>query len=149
MAARGIFNLNTPETLVRKLAQDYTLFEQQPFNPYLAFNFFVTAEHIPDWIGDKDIKKKHSILRICSHLANGAKHFEVDPKRHQSVRKTEKALYCERGYLVNGFIEEPLIVHLSNGEIGEFGQPHIEAVKIAKSVLEFWLDRFPDVRPES
>ena len=140
---KGIFNLQSPESLARKLFSDYELFTKKPFDPYLAFNFFVTAEHIPDWIGDKNIRKSNAVLRACSHIANGAKHFEVD--RHNSVVNTEKALYVEPGYVTDGYIEEPLVICLSADEAKELGFDHCEAIKLAGMVREFWVRYFPDV----
>ena len=47
---KGVFNLRTPIDLLDKLKYDYAVFEKDKNNPYLAFNFFVTAEHMLDWI---------------------------------------------------------------------------------------------------
>lgn len=144
---KGIFSLKTPEALIKKLFTDYELFAKKPSDPYLAFNFFITAEHIPDWIGDKSLKKSNAILRICSHIANGAKHFEVN--RHNSVTNTEKVLYVDSGYVEEGYFEEPLMIYLSADEAKELGFEYCEAIKVAELVRNFWAEYFPDIEPES
>ena len=144
---KGIFNLNSPEALAKKLFSDYELFIKNPFDPYLAFNFFITAEHIPDWIGDKSLKKSNAALRVCSHIANGAKHFEVD--RHNSVINTEKVLYVASGYVEEGYFEEPLMIYLSVDEAKELGFEQCEAIKIAELVRNFWAEYFADIELEN
>lgn len=146
MATTGLFDLQHPEALLRKLVHDFKALEKKPFDSYLAFNFFVTAEHIPDWARNLEIKKQFALLRVTSHLANGAKHFQ--PQRHSAVEKTEKQFGHGSGYLADGFIEEPLIVHFAKNEAQEMGVAHMEALVLARRVLEFWLNQFPSVAPE-
>jgi hypothetical protein len=47
MAMEGFFNLQTPEHLLHKLEWEYTQWRDDPMNTYRAWNFFVTAEHLP------------------------------------------------------------------------------------------------------
>ena len=47
---KGIFELRTPQDLLQKLRFDREQLKKDPTNTYLAFNFFVTAEHIKDWL---------------------------------------------------------------------------------------------------
>lgn len=143
---KGLFNLNTPESLVKKLLFEFQNFSERPDDSYQAFNFFVTAEHIPDWIHEKELRKAEPILRICSHLANGAKHFEVD--RHHSVNYTEKELYAAGGYFAEDYVEEPLVVYLSEREAEELGKVNIRAIQLAEMIVDYWSRRFPDVNTE-
>ena len=46
---KGLFTLQTSEHLLHKLEWEYTQWQGDPLNPYRAWNFFVTAEHPPDW----------------------------------------------------------------------------------------------------
>jgi|SRR5262252_623000 len=83
---RGLFELKTPYDLLQKLRQDLKALKADPTSPYKAFNFFVTAEHMKDWAypGNanratrKELETKSLLLQVCSHLANGAKHFIVE-----------------------------------------------------------------------
>jgi len=92
----GVFTLTTARDLLAKLQHDYQLLSASPNDPYIAFNFFVTAEHLLDWIypgnANKDARtnarQQELLLQICSHIASGAKHFEVEAKHHKSVAET-------------------------------------------------------------
>src|SRR5262249_8271723 len=92
----GVFDLVTAADLREKLRRDLAKFKSEPLNPDAAFNFFVTAEHMLDWVHPKQInklkreaeRKSEILLQVCSHLANGAKHFEVEGSQHDSVSST-------------------------------------------------------------
>jgi hypothetical protein len=89
---RGFFSLSTPSDLFRKLESDFERVLENPKDVYAAFDFCVTAWHLVDWMFP-DTKsperatmlKRHPILRACEHLAVGAKHFEPNSDRHNSV----------------------------------------------------------------
>ena len=49
------FDLQTPKDLLRKLKREYDRWKADPLNVDLAWNFFVTAEHLPDWIYHQDM----------------------------------------------------------------------------------------------
>jgi hypothetical protein len=123
--------------------------EKSPLDQYAAFDFFVTAEHIVDWLHPRDealrlgLRTSSPLLRITSHLANGSKHFEATAKRHRSVTATEKLRYAEEGYFEVGVFHEPLLIHLTPNEARELGTPTVEALTLARQVLEFWLKRVP------
>src|SRR5262249_48685067 len=57
----------------------------EPLNAFPAWDFFVTANHLVDWIWPSAGSAQHrverrwgTIPRICEHLANGAKHFIIN-----------------------------------------------------------------------
>src|SRR5690554_6328496 len=100
----GFGELRMASDLVLKLQHDLERLKTSPHNQYAAFDFFVTAEHIVDWIYPdqtdsnnrekrKTVRANSELLRITSHIANGAKHFEATDKRHQSVAGIEKSRY--------------------------------------------------------
>lgn len=132
------FELTTPLQLFQKMESDLKALRDSGQDARIAFNFFVTAEHLPDWLGKRDLVRKHALLRVVSHLANGAKHFVLDPKRHTSVITTSKDRYFEEGYVEPGYIEEPLLIHLANDEANELGVVVIDAVTLGQKVLAFW-----------
>jgi hypothetical protein len=43
------FDLQTPKHLLHKLEWEYVQWQNDPLNTYRAWNFSVTAEHLPDW----------------------------------------------------------------------------------------------------
>ena len=50
MATEGLFDLRTPEHLLHMLDWEYAQWQKDPLNTYVAWNFFVTAEHLFDWL---------------------------------------------------------------------------------------------------
>lgn len=82
----GHFTLKTAEDLFRKLERDFELIRARPLDSDVCFNFFVTAEHLPEWHFKGDSKKaaahrkSKALLRVCSHLANLAASVHTDPK---------------------------------------------------------------------
>ena len=94
----GFFELVTARHLLDKLEADFDRLRSFPAisreAQYAAFDFFVTAEHLPEWLatgtgGDKVKLRDYAEGKLVSHVANGAKHFRVDPKRHNIVRQTQ------------------------------------------------------------
>jgi len=132
------FELQTPADLYSKLENDLILIKETAQDSKSAFNFFVTAEHLPDWLNQRSIVKDHCILRIVSHIANGAKHFQLNDKRHKSVTSTEKFRVCEEGCYEPGIFYEPLLIHLSENEAKELNKTKIDVLELAEKVLEFW-----------
>ena len=146
---QGLFELQTPADLVKKLRHDLERMTKSPQDQYAAFDFFVTAEHILDWIYPDDraaresLRSSSPLLRITSHLANGGKHFQAKAVHHRSVTGTAKDRYVEDGYVEDGYFEEPLLIYLSEGEAKEMGTPHIDALALGRRVLEFWSKNAP------
>jgi hypothetical protein len=132
------FELTTAAQLFQKMESDMAALVAFNSNSHLAFNFFVTAEHLPDWLGKRELVKSTALLRIVSHLANGAKHLTLDPKRHNSVVETSINRYVEEGYVLPGYLDEPLLIHLSAEEALELGKPVFEAQIFGAMVIEFW-----------
>jgi len=154
---KGIFTLKTSADLLQKLDHDFCLIKEKPDNPYAAFNFFVTAEHMRDWHypGDRESQKQlvdsEVLLQICSHIANGAKHFEINPNRHKSVSNTVKKSAYGGGALPKGSFPigalpkgavpgkwaDELYVELS-GEASELFGDRIGVVSLAEKIIIYW-----------
>lgn len=103
---QGLAELRTPADLFQKLRHDLERLISRSGDQYAAFDFFVTAEHIVDWLHPTDRparEKLHEIAvpsRITSHLANGSNIFEATAaKHHQSVADVEKQRYVQAGYV--------------------------------------------------
>ncbi len=146
----GFGEIRTPRDLVRKLEYDLDRLEKSPQDQYAAFDFFVTAEHIVDWIHPKDraartrLRSSSPLLQITSHIANGAKHFEATAKHLRSVADIEKFRVVEPGCVEDSCFEEPLVVHLTPAEEKTMGQSTIEVASLAQRVLEYWKTTAPE-----
>lgn len=149
-AFKGFFQLQSAADLLQKLESDYRRVEAEPRNPYPAFDFFVTAEHLIDWLYPNDaarrtqLRQSSALLRTCSHVANGSKHFHVTGERHQSVedghdrppaRLSELVLGASRLGDATGGLE----LTLSEREAQELGcAGYIDALDLAARVLGYW-----------
>src|SRR5438093_3868693 len=97
MPTRGLFQLREPRDLLAKLVHDYDRLRETPDDPYPAFDFFVTAEHLLDWLYPGAAGKARRtaernsqvILQVVSHLATGAKHMVPEDPRHRSVQHAD------------------------------------------------------------
>ncbi len=155
MTFTGLFELRNPADLVRKLRHDLERMETSPLDQFAAFDFFITADSVVDWLhpdrkafresaaARRTLRKSCVLLRLASHLANGSKHFHAT--RHDSVTGTEKFRYAEEGYAEPGYFHEPLLIHLTPDEARELGSPTaaVEAVALARQILEFWSKNVP------
>jgi len=137
------FDLRTAADLFRKVEEDLKALQDAPSDVRLAFNFFVTVEHLPDWLDQRSLVKKNCALRVVSHLANGAKHFVLDDSRHKSVKKAEASRYVEDGYVEPGYVADVLEVHLSADEAKEMGRPVIDVLTLGQKVVQFWKPYVP------
>jgi hypothetical protein len=92
---KGFFKLRTPRDLLEKARRDLGRRRKNPLDEDAAFDFFVTARHVPDWLAKNggapasDLFNQHVELRICRHIADGAKHFEATHSNHKQVDRTD------------------------------------------------------------
>jgi hypothetical protein len=146
---KGIFELKDARDLLAKLRRDYKKLTENPIDSDAAFNFFVTAEHMPEWAYPGK-KSKHSQLRdtiplnVCSHIANGAKHFEATATRHKSVADTKReGAWFSSGWGFDKYFgpawgfQGRLTVHLDGDVQAQLGRS-ITALELADMVLKFW-----------
>lgn len=148
----GLFQLRGPEDLRGKLRRDLQRLVGNPLNVDAAFDFFVTAEHMLDWVYPKNVnrlKRKAErgnsiLLSICSHIANGAKHFETEDRHHDSVSSAEPpsgytpAMYSPHPYTPGDYVGAGrLVVKLQGKAMQAFG-PSIEVLALARKVMEYW-----------
>jgi hypothetical protein len=139
--------LQTPGDLLEKLRHDLKRLEDSPADVYAAFDFFVTAEHMLDWIypnGPKrreQERKSNILLPICSHIANGAKHFQANYKHHQSVSAivSQEGGFQPSAFQPSAFPVSTLVIQLDSQAAAELGTgPEIECLELARRVLKFW-----------
>jgi hypothetical protein len=141
----GFGELKTPVDLLGKIRHDFERLRNNPENVYEAFDFFVTAYHMLDWLHPKDRRareaeeSKHPLLQVCSHLANGAKHFEATAKKHVSVKDVAavQGAFQRGAFQSNAFQVPGLFVQLDGSAAAAFGSS-IYAVDLARRVLAHW-----------
>jgi hypothetical protein len=116
---------------------------------YLAFNFFITAEHLLDWQfpGQANepqrrvARQTDVLLEITSHIASGAKHFIVEAKHHKSVVATQRRSGYFGRYMGHWFGHSMgargLFVVLDGSAATHLGQS-ISAVELARRVMAYW-----------
>jgi len=145
----GFFELRTPQQLLAKLRHDHARLAANPTDSYAAFDFFVTANSLVDWIWpsaspDQQKDNRHSDLlpRLCAHLADGAKHFLLD-RPHYGVDGTvhDRAAFSRDAFQGDAFQTGKLMIILEAKEAGEIGQSTIDALTLATQVLEYWSRR--------
>ncbi len=138
----GFFSLRTARDLLEKLEADFkrlSIADQSSIAAqYAAFDFFVCAEHIPDWLtettgGAKAAHRSYAERSIVSHIANGAKHFRVDVKRHTTVRDTTavEGAFQANTFQASAFQVPRLVVELEGGAVAD-------VLDIATKVIEHW-----------
>jgi hypothetical protein len=134
MAMEGFFELQTPEDLLRKLERDYARLQQDPEDIDIAYNFFVTAENMPEWVKDKTFKRKiqqqETLLTICNELATGAKHF-TSGMQNPVVRSAAREGWVKPGWMEPGWVAAPLIVRLNPTQAMKLGQEAIDVLELA------------------
>jgi hypothetical protein len=146
----GFFGLQKPQDLLRKLEHDYARMQQEPLDSYSAFDFFVGAWHMLDWVlpGDMNAKrrtslqKKTPLLQVCSELANNSKHLELrgEPQSyHHQVQRPGAAV----GRMVIGVsrigTSDGLEIQLRPYQAKALGvADYIDALDLAGRLLVFW-----------
>lgn len=148
--ARGVFDLRTPDHLLAKLQHDFQRMSDNPADSYAAFDFFVTAFHMKDWLkGSRQGRtaqmhgsKDKALFEVCGEIANGSKHFE---ERLVRVEKTELS-----GGAFDPHVFDPavfdvgrLTIHLSVETAKELGLSTVEdAITVGRQVLDTWERNF-------
>jgi hypothetical protein len=150
MIERGVFELRTARDLLKKMRVDIARLAADPLDQYAAFDFFVTASHIPDWLcpgmdqAAKDartaMRAESVLLQVCDHVAAGSKHFEVIAKHHNSVERTELHYGAFSPAFSRAFDISELTIYLRDEAAKQLGDS-IDAVDLAHRVLQYWETR--------
>lgn len=137
----GFFSLRRPRDLLEKLESDFhrlkvadaTSVEAQ----YAAFDFFITALHMADWMkgavgGALSSHKAYPEGALVDHLGNGAKHFRVDPSKHTTVLDTGAAgCFDPKAFDAAAFDVARLVIDLEDGT-------KADVLDVAEQVLAHW-----------
>jgi len=171
----GMFSMKTAKDFYQKLQKDFERLREKPGDPHICFDFFVTAEHLPEWhcgalLGIRpnssteaeleDLKKEagklrrsHPCLKMCSHLANNAKHFVATTKRHDSVESTTTmnivsldlgtgtARTPQTAFSIICGQDDAQALNLRDGQA-------ISVIELGRRILDFWQDRLFPSQPE-
>jgi hypothetical protein len=144
----GVFELRTPTDLRHKLEADFARLVAAPSGSkeaqHAAFDFLVTAEHIPDWL-ERHTKVSKSSNRAypdgaaASHIANGAKHFHVEGRQHakSSVLSTSVSQRAfSSAFQQNAFQSSRITVERSDGS-------RENVIDLCQRILDHWRRRLP------
>lgn len=147
----GFGRLREPGDLLAKLRHDYSRVAQNPGDEYAAFDFFVTAEHLVDWLwpgqanraNREQFRSSNPLLEITSHIASGVKHFVAEAKHHQSVSHADVASAAFSGDFDPSAFQtaDGLFVTLEARAAALFG-PRIGVLPLAERILRFWEHHF-------
>ena len=144
----GFLELRDAADLLEKLRHDMRLLDEDPVDTYRAFNFFVTAEHLADWLhpghvnyaARKELRSDSPLLQLCSHLANGMKHFRAEAKHHKSVSGATKSAGVfgnVYGDVYGNVYGREITIQLDGDAKQQYGDK-INVVVLARHVLEYW-----------
>jgi hypothetical protein len=135
--------LQTPADLVAKLERDLARIRANPHDADAAFDFFVSADHVEEWLayGSKwgGHPKGHSndLMRLVCHLGSGAKHFTASSGRHSAAKDVvERAgAFDHRAFQADAFDVGGLVIDhtgLDGGLPGSIG-----VIELAKRVIAY------------
>lgn len=147
---KGVFGLNSNEDLLKKLEWEYETLLNDIDNPFIAYNFFVTAWHLLEWTypDPKGVEIRNRIrdinvlLQICEHIAVGAKHFVPTNKSLKSVASSDKNGFWAKDFWAPNFWAKGawatwLEVKLEGKAAERYGSV-IKVPDLAKATLIFW-----------
>jgi len=140
----GFFKLYDPYDLLRKLEHDLDRLKADPTDSYAAFDFFVTATHMPDWIrvirwpfsAPTTGSRTAAIFELCGKLGNGGKHFVLHKKFDAPTEVREPGPFMPSGALT--FAVGGLDVVLDTQDAAVLGRGRIIALELATEIYEFW-----------
>lgn len=139
--SQGFFDLKTAEDLREKARHDLNLMREVPRDPYRAFNFFVTARHVPEWKWDKAKARQYfrstPVMLICRHIADGAKHFSLDAHHTQVEELTSHdGAFFRGGFSSLSFATPNLYIELNPADAAAAQLPkNVDAVTLADVIL--------------
>ena len=152
---RGIFSLRTPDDLLRKLKHDFERVSRDPEDQYAAFDFFVTAHHLPEWMFPNDEKRANDyrrgtpLLRLVRELGDVAKHYELTkrPATHAEVTSHIVSRYGLGPIGVGHYSAGCLLVHLTQEGQELIGPTVLDVRGLARQVLDHYTAELGEVAP--
>jgi hypothetical protein len=85
-------------------------------------------------------------MQVCSHIANGVKHFHATAKKHQSIAdvRFQEGVFQRHAFQADAFQVEALIIQLNGQAAAQFGAK-VECLALATQVLQHW-ENHPHVK---
>jgi hypothetical protein len=111
-----------PRDLLAKIEHDASRVVADPTDTYAAFDFFVTARHLEDWLdqyyGERVNRFEPARLgRLVRSLANGGKHFTPD---NDAVGSVEHRGVFDPGVFDPGIFDTArLTIQVAKGDLAE------------------------------
>ena len=146
---KGFGQLDRPHDLLDKLKHDFARVTADCGDTYAAFDFFVTAEHMVDWLlpgfthkqERAALRASDPILQVVSHIANGSKHFVAEARHHHHVQHVDAPppAFQPDAFQSNAFQTGELYVTLEGTAAQALG-PELQVPELAERVLRFWED---------
>jgi len=147
---RGLFDLRSGDDLCAKLEHDYARVCSDPADAFSGFDFVVTSWHLLEWrypgngarAQREELCLHNPILRVCEHLAVGAKHFEPRDPKLDAVAETHRDAVWARGVWAPGtwapgVWKDDLVVRLDGAAKDALGES-LTMKQIADLVMAFW-----------
>jgi hypothetical protein len=119
--------------------------KKNPLSEDAAFDFFVTARHVPDWLEAQGLGSAAALfnqfveLRICRHLADGAKHFSATHAMHKQVQGLAKTpgTFQANAFQPDAFQTGGLEIELDPADQATLSVgPRINAIHFASQVID-------------
>lgn len=146
----GVSTLNTATDLLAKLDRDLTQLRRSPTDADACFNFFVTADQLPEWHFSRDpervaeFRRQHSLARACSKIASGSMRFRISEKRPQGGLSPVPATAGVPTFAPVGRMSArpagklvELLLDLEPTEAADLG-PVLSARDVAERVVQLW-----------
>jgi hypothetical protein len=147
MRSRGFFKLEDPFDLLRKLEHDFERLRSNSVDGYAAFDFFVTATHMHEWVRGVGWQwhpptelRQAAVHKLCGDLGNGAKHFVLHKKFDNATEVREGWVQSGDWVQAGPWIDMvgDLIIRLNESEATTLGASSITALALAEMVLHSW-----------
>lgn len=144
----GLISLRTPLDLYKKLEYEQTrLVSQGVPHIYDIINFIITSHSLVDWCNryyttkeDKVKIDNHKLLRVCRHISNGAKHFELT-NPHNAISGIKREGYVSDSYYERlpgqpVYLQEDILIDVIDHETGS--NETINFLDFSSEILSFW-----------
>jgi hypothetical protein len=137
----GLWNLDTPGELLVKLRNDLKRMQEEPRNASPAYDFFVTAYHMYEWIArDEDHKKELEavpLVRVAGEIATRAKHLRADHPKWVRLGGMGARMPGPLSRAPGG-IPTPLWVALQDPASTPLGRDIVGAIELAECLIQYW-----------
>jgi hypothetical protein len=149
MIRSGIFSLSTPTDLLNKARHDLERLRHNRCDTYAAFDFFVAARHLPEWLYYNDTNTREALfaqhieLRTSRHIADGGKHFIATDRKHRQVTSTSESsgawapgAWARNAWAGTAWATGDLVIDLDPADPGTVALgPRISALELAERTI--------------